>query len=174
MAQRLLTIAATAIGVSTEQLPPLFDPATVWLRLLHYPPSPPHSPDDLYGSAPHTDFGALTLLAQDDVGGLQVLAPDGKWLNVPTIPGALVVNVGDMLQRLSNGILKSTPHRVINTSGKERYSCVFFYDPYVDNSIEPLPQCIISNPPAQFDSLHYGEFLRTELQAAYVQHQPQD
>ena len=174
VAQRLITISAAAIGVNAEQLQPLFNPATIWLRLLHYPPSPAHSPDDLYGSAPHTDFGALTLLAQDDVGGLQVLAPDGRWLDVPPTPGALVVNVGDMLQRISNGILKSTPHRVINTSGRERYSCVFFYDPFVNTTIIPHPQCVASHPPVQFDALHYGDFLRSELQAAYVQHQQQD
>lgn len=173
VAEKLLHIASLAIGAGKNELLPLFNPPTLWLRLLHYPPCPPSSPDDLFGSAPHTDFGALTLLSQDEVGGLQVLTPDNQWIDVPTIPGALVVNVGDMLQQLSNGILKSTPHRVINHSGKERYSCVFFYDPYVDKTIEPLPTCIAANPPRRFEPLHFGDFLRAELSAAYNQHKSQ-
>lgn len=170
VAQQLTAIAAAAIGVNNETMQALFNPPTTWLRLLHYPPCPASSPDDLFGSAPHTDFGALTLLSQDDVGGLQVLNPDQQWLDVPTVPGALVVNVGDMLQRLSNGILKSTPHRVINRSGRERYSCVFFYDPYVDSNIEPFSECVNTNPPCRYQPIHFGDFLRAELSAAYTQH----
>ncbi|MEM7257600.1 MAG: 2OG-Fe(II) oxygenase family protein [Pseudomonadota bacterium] len=171
LAQRLISITAEALGCADSQLSTLFSPPTLWLRLLHYPPRPNNAPDNLYGSAPHTDFGALTLLLQDDIGGLQVKHPQGHWLDVPCIPGALVVNVGDMLHRLSNGRLRSTPHRVINRSGLERYSCAFFYDPYVDSTITPLPQCTDNQTPARLEPLNFGEFLRNELSASYQQHQ---
>lgn len=174
VAQRLIEITADALGCSDAQLADLFAPPTLWLRLLHYPPRSHNAPDNLYGSAPHTDFGALTLLLQDDIGGLQVKHPDGHWLDVPCIPGALIVNVGDMLHRLSNGKLRSTPHRVINCSGRERYSCAFFYDPYTESTIAPLPQCIDAGTPARFEPIHFGDFLRQELSASYQQHQDND
>ncbi|MEX0368474.1 MAG: isopenicillin N synthase family dioxygenase [Ruegeria sp.] len=165
---RLMKIALQAAKITDFSALDAFETPTKWLRLLHYPPQPQASPDDLYGSAPHTDFGCLTLLAQDDVGGLQVKTPGGAWVDVPKRPGSFVVNVGDMLHRMSNGRLLSTPHRVINRSGRERYSCPFFYDPNVNTVIEPLPGT--GNP--QFPSLLFADFLRGELEAAYDAHKP--
>jgi isopenicillin N synthase-like dioxygenase len=80
------------------------------------------------------------------------------------------MNAGDMLHRWSNGQLLSTPHRVINRSGKERYSCPFFFDPDVKVEVAPLPSCITPDRPKQFDSIVYGDFLRAELRAGYDRH----
>src|SRR5580698_7089805 len=88
---------------------------TVLFRIFHYPPSPPRAGG--WGVGEHTDYGLLTLLAQDDSGGLQVAAPEG-WIDAPPIPGTLVCNIGDMLDRLTGGRYRSTPHRVRNLSGK--------------------------------------------------------
>ncbi|WP_171174283.1 isopenicillin N synthase family oxygenase [Ruegeria sp. HKCCD8929] len=165
---RLMKIAMQAVEITDFSALEAFGIPTTWLRLLHYPPQPQASPDDLYGSAPHTDFGCLTLLAQDDVGGLQVKTPGGAWVDVPKRPGSFVVNVGDMLHRMSNGRLLSTPHRVINRSGRERYSCPFFYDPHVNTVIEPLP----GTGSPQFPPLLFADFLRGELEAAYDAHKP--
>ncbi|MCP9481613.1 isopenicillin N synthase family oxygenase [Shimia sp. CNT1-13L.2] len=164
----LMQVALKAAGVSDTAIMSAFDTPTIWLRLLHYPPSPAAAPDDLYGSAPHTDFGCLTILAQDDVGGLQVRTPGGDWVDAPRIPGSFVVNVGDMLHRLSNGRLLSTPHRVINRSGRERFSCPFFYDPNVATTIAPLP----GTGTPRFDPIRFDTFLRSELEAAYDAHKP--
>lgn len=172
LGRRLMRLAALAIGAEAEQILAAFERPTTWLRLLHYPPSPPTGPDDLFGSAPHTDFGCLTILAQDDVGGLQVQTPAGAWIDAPVIPGAFVVNVGDMLHRWSNGRLLSTPHRVINRSGRERYSCPFFFDPNVGTEIVPLPSCVTPQRPAAFKPVNFGDFLRTELEAGYDRHKP--
>lgn len=171
VATALLHIVCAALKVDSSHLVPAFDCPTTWLRLLHYPPMPHQRDQDLYGSAPHTDFGCLTLLAQDDVAGLQVQTPDGEWLTVEPDRQALIVNVGDMLHRWSNGILKSTPHRVVNRSDRERYSCAFFFDPYVDTVVAPLQECINDCGQATFKPVHFGEFLRAELEAAYQQHQ---
>ncbi len=168
VARQLLDVACVALNVIPSRLHPAFECPTTWLRLLHYPPQPPAK--DLYGSAPHTDFGCLTLLAQDDVAGLQVKTPEGSWLNIEPDSNALIVNVGDMLHRWSNGILKSTPHRVINLSGRERYSCAFFFDPYVESVIAPLDECVDKAEGARFEPIHFGDFLRAELEAAYQQH----
>lgn len=168
LARKLLEIACVALNLKPTQLAPAFECPTTWLRLLHYPPQP--VVDGLYGSAPHTDFGCLTLLAQDNIAGLQVQTADGDWLNIEPDRTSLIVNVGDMLHRWSNGILQSTPHRVINQSGDERYSCAFFFDPYVDTVIAPLEECIATGQTAKFEPIHFGEFLQAELEAAYKQH----
>lgn len=170
LGKKLIEIACYAIGVCPQQILRSFDCPTTWLRLLHYPAQKPQSPDDLFGSAPHTDFGAITILAQNDVAGLQVKAPHGDWFDCPVIENAFIVNVGDMLHRWSNGILKSTPHRVINRSGQQRYSCAFFYDPYVNTLIKPFDECIEPGDTALYQPVNYGDFLRSELEAAYQQH----
>jgi isopenicillin N synthase-like dioxygenase len=168
LARRLLGIALDAAEIEERSILRAFDTPTTWLRLLHYPPQPPQSPDDLYGSAPHTDFGALTLLAQDAVGGLEVMTPQGDWLPAPYRAGSFVVNVGDMLHRLSNGRLRSTPHRVINRSGRERLSIPFFFDPHVHTLIAPLP----GTGAPKYDPIRFDAFLRHELEASYDAHAP--
>jgi isopenicillin N synthase-like dioxygenase len=109
---------------------------TVLFRIFHYPPAEPG--DDGWGVGEHTDYGLLTLLAQDSNGGLQVKAPDG-WIDAPPIPGTFVCNIGDMLDRLTGGYYRSTPHRVRNSSGNERLSFPFFFDPDFAKEVPPLP-----------------------------------
>ena len=112
----------------------------------------------------HTDYGLLTLLAQDGVAGLQVKSKSGG-LEAPPIDGALVCNLGDMLDRLTAGHYRSTPHRVRNQSGKERLSFPFFFDPDWDAQIEPLPNRSIDAVPRWDENdLHawqgtYGDYL---------------
>ncbi|WP_170574258.1 isopenicillin N synthase family dioxygenase [Ruegeria atlantica] len=167
LGQKLMSLALDAIGATDRSILTAFQTPTIWLRLLHYPPQSPQAPDDLFGSAPHRDFGCLTLLAQDDAGGLQVQTPAGHWVDAPPMEDAFVVNVGDMLHRLSNGKLLSTPHRVINASGRERFSVPFFFDPHVSANIAPLP----GTGPAQFEQMNFGSFLKSELEASYEAHQ---
>ncbi len=110
---------------------------TILFRIFHYPPDVPGSQQ--WGVGEHTDYGLLTLLAQDDCGGLQVKAPNG-WIEAPPIAGTLVCNIGDMLDRLTGGLYRSTPHRAKNTSGRERLSFPFFFDPGFAAQIVPLPE----------------------------------
>ncbi len=166
LARRLLEVALRAAGADPAEVQTMFQTPTTWLRLLHYPPGPAQAPDDLFGSAPHRDFGCLTLLAQDPVGGLEVRTPGGEWVSAPPLPGAFVVNVGDMLHRLTNGRLLSTPHRVINRTGRARYSVPFFFDPHVSARIAPLP----GTGDPKFAPLVFGDFLREELTAGYDHH----
>jgi isopenicillin N synthase-like dioxygenase len=108
----------------------------VLFRIFHYPAS---NADKGWGVGEHTDYGLLTLLAQDDIGGLEVKTPRG-WTEAPPIRGALVCNIGDMLDRLTGGAYRSTPHRVMNASGRSRLSFPFFFDPGFDARIVPLPE----------------------------------
>jgi len=104
---------------------------------VYYPAQPEDSGVDQFGVAPHTDFGVLTVLRQDHTGGLQVQTKNGDWVHAPPIKDTLVVNVGDLLSRWTNGAYKSTPHRVINTSGRERLSLVLAFDPDPQTLIDP-------------------------------------
>lgn len=169
LGRRLIDRFMAALGQSG---PPAgaFDRPTTWLRLLHYPPSPPDADPDLYGSAPHVDFGAITVLAQDDVGGLQVRTIDQTWIDVPPQAGAFVMNTGSVMRRWSNGRLPATPHRVINRSGRERYSVPFFFDPHVDMLIKPLPGMVDDGQGARFGPVRFGDVLRAELAAGYDRH----
>lgn len=107
---------------------------TLLFRVFEYPAGE----DEGWGVGEHTDYGLLTLLAQDDNGGLQVKTPAG-WIEAPPIAGAIVCNIGDMLDRLTGGFYRSTPHRVRNVSGRSRLSFPFFFDPAFDAEIVPLP-----------------------------------
>jgi len=112
----------------------------ILLRLFNYPSRPvPPGTDAQWGVGEHTDYGLLTMLWQDDVGGLQV-STDAGWIDAPPLPGSFVCNVGDMLDRMTGGRLRSVPHRVaINRSGRDRLSIPLFFDPDFDARIQPVP-----------------------------------
>jgi isopenicillin N synthase-like dioxygenase len=128
---------------------------TMLFRIFHYPAS---DAAEGWGVGEHTDYGLLTLLAQDDNGGLQVKTSRG-WIDAPPIPGTLVCNIGDMLDRLTGGVYRSTPHRVLNVSGRSRLSFPFFFDPGFDTRIVPLPGANADDDSAQrWDKANLHEF----------------
>ena len=123
---------AAAMGIDDA----IVDDPTILFRIFHYPPGPPD--DEAWGVGEHTDYGLLTILLQDSTAGLQVRGPDG-WIDAPPIEGSFVVNIGDMLERLSGGAYRSTPHRVRNASDVGRLSFPFFFDPSWDATV-PVPE----------------------------------
>lgn len=169
--QRLLTPIALALGLQPDWMRPYFARPTTFLRLLHYPPQSPDAGDDAFGSAPHTDYGFMTVLAQDSNGGLAVRRKDGTWLPAPPIAGTWVVNVADMLARWTNGRWQSTPHRVRNLSGKDRYSCPFFFDMDMDATITCLPTCQSPANPPRHKPVRYGDYLMERLDKNYAYRQ---
>ena len=165
LSQRLVRAIAVALGAEDYALDRFFEHPTTFLRLLHYPPQPAEIPADVFGSAPHTDYGFMTILAQDDAGGLQVGNTAGEWIDVPCVPGTFVMNCADILHRWSNGRFISTPHRVVNRSGRDRYSQAFFFDPDLHTEIIPLQSCIQPHTQAQFQPVIYGDYLLKLLNA---------
>ncbi|MFT5266761.1 MAG: isopenicillin N synthase-like dioxygenase [Acidimicrobiales bacterium] len=170
LGRQMMGIAAEALGADPDSFVEQFRSPIASVRLLYYPPQPPHAAPGVFGSAPHKDFGCLTFLAQDDTGGLAVGTQSGDWIEVPPLDGAFVVNVGDMLRQWSNGEFLSTPHRVINRSGGPRYSCPFFFDPHESAVIAPLASCVTPERPAAFAPVRFGDHLRGELEAGFEHH----
>jgi isopenicillin N synthase-like dioxygenase len=129
-----------ALGLGLEErwfVDHLTADTTVLFRAFHYPPGDA----DSWGVGEHTDYGLITLLAQDHHGGLQVLT-GGEWIDVPADPSVFVVNIGDMLDRMTRGIYRSDPHRVRNLSGQDRVSFPLFLDPSWDARVTALPESV--------------------------------
>lgn len=142
VADAVMRAIALGLGLPAEWFEQhLTDDPTILFRIFHYPPEPPGaaSTTQQWGVGEHTDYGLLTLLAQDQLGGLEVRALDGSWIAVEPTPGAIVCNLGDMLERLTGGRYRSTPHRVRNTSGASRLSFPYFFDPSWDATVPTLP-----------------------------------
>jgi isopenicillin N synthase-like dioxygenase len=116
---------------------------TLLFRIFHYPPAA-----EQWGVGEHTDYGILTLLYQDDIGGLEVKSR-GAWIEVPPQPGALVCNIGDMLDLATGGLYRSTPHRVRNASGRDRYSFPLFFDPSWNARVARLPNAPLPDDDAR-------------------------
>jgi isopenicillin N synthase-like dioxygenase len=165
LARKMVGAIAISLGLPADRLDGYFAEPTTFLRLLHYPTQPKE--EGLFGSAPHTDYGFITLLAQDDVGGLEVKNKAGDWVPAPPVPDSFVMNVGDILARWSNDQFVSTPHRVINRSGRERYSQPFFFDPSMDATIEALPVCVPQGSAPKYEPVRYGDYLMERIDKNY-------
>lgn len=168
--KRLSMTILTGIARSLDQAPDFFEnrmrnPISIQ-RLLHYPPQTGIVDESIIGIGAHTDYGSLTILAQDDVGGLQVMNRDGQWVEGTPIAGTFVINIGDLLQRLTNDRYLANLHRVVNTSGRERYSIPFFIDADYDAEFAPLPSCVSQDNPARYEAVtcgahKYGRFVQS-------------
>jgi isopenicillin N synthase-like dioxygenase len=146
----------------------------VLFRIFRYPALDPARADD-WSVGEHTDYGVLTILLQDDAGGLQVKVGD-RWLDAPPLPASFVCNIGDMLDRMTGGAYRSTPHRVRNAARRDRYSFPFFFDPGWTAAVRPIPGCEVARDDAdeRWDkaSVHawsgtYGDYLLAKLSRVF-------
>jgi len=136
---RILKAMAIALGEDENFFANRFSLPISVLRMLHYP----SQLSEANGAGAHTDYGCITLLYQDQSGGLQVLNKQDQWMDAPPVKGAFVVNIGDLMQRWTNDIYRSTKHRVSSpTSGKSRFSMPFFVEPDFDTPITTLDSCL--------------------------------
>lgn len=168
LGEALHRAVAVDLGLAPDYFAALIDRPMSTLRLLHYPPHPGRFDGGQYGASPHTDYGNLTFLAQDEVGGLEVQARDGGWIASPPIAGALVCNIGDCLMRWSNDVYVSTPHRVVNRGGRERFSVAFFLDPNWDAEVACLPTCASPAKPPRYAPIKGADYLRSRLERTYA------
>jgi len=134
---QLLRVVAASLGLDRDFFAKRYGTRLQRTQTIFYPPTPPTDPDR-FGVAPHTDFGCITLLWQDKTGGLEVRERATRsWIPAPPLDGTLVINVGDLLGRWTNDRFASTPHRVVNRSGGERFSIATFYDPDFSALVDP-------------------------------------
>ena len=160
---------ASELGVPDDFFVRAHTGENVTLRLLHYPSSGVETVEaEQMGAGAHTDYGFLTLLFQDDVGGLQVIDVSGNWIDVPPVDEAIVVNSGDLLERWTNCKYKSTVHRVLPRVGhRDRLSIAMFIDPDSDTDVTVLPSCTSADNPARFTPVTAGAHLQSKLEASH-------
>jgi isopenicillin N synthase-like dioxygenase len=166
MGRRLLEAIAAYLRLERDFFDATVDAGNSVLRLLHYPPAAFDGPNIRAGA--HEDINVITLLLGAEEAGLEVLDRDGQWLPINPPPGSLVINIGDMLQRLTNHVLPSTTHRVVNPAperrGKSRYSTPFFLHFNPDYLIRTLPGCVSGDRPDRYPQpITADDFLRERL-----------
>jgi isopenicillin N synthase-like dioxygenase len=166
LGHHLMGLIALGLGLPREHFEPFLRNPMPVLRLLHYPPQQASQLDGQIGSGAHTDWGGITLLAQDNCGGLQVLAtPQGDepapvWIDARPLPGSFVVNLGDLMQRWTNDLYRSNLHRVVNAvSGRDRRSVAYFFDIDYHAQVEVLPTCHGEDRPARYPPISAGDHI---------------
>lgn len=165
---RLLSFIARYLELPPDWFDAGIEDGNSVLRLLHYPPIAGQGTDGAIRAGAHEDINLITLLLGAEEAGLEILRPDGEWMSVSPPPGALAVNVGDMLQRLTNHVLPSTTHRVVNPPGERseysRYSMPFFLHLRSDFPIATLPGCISADNPNRYpEAILADDYLRERL-----------
>jgi isopenicillin N synthase-like dioxygenase len=164
---RMLPVLARALGMPADFFAPFFrNEPHINLRFLHYPPQETDD-DEQFGQGPHTDNSFITILAREDVPGLAVQLPSGEWLPPPVIPGTFLVNLGNLMKRWSNDRFRSTPHGVLNDSGRDRYSIAFFFSPNPASTIECLPSCVSAANPPRYPPALYRDLILAFFDANY-------
>jgi isopenicillin N synthase-like dioxygenase len=167
LGERLLPVLASALDLPRDFFAPYFaNEAHINLRFLHYPPQETDD-DEQFGQGPHTDNSFITMLAREDVPGLAVRVPSGEWLAPPVIDGTFLVNLGNVMKRWSNDRFLSTPHGVLNDSGRDRYSIAFFYSPSPDARIEVVPTCSGPGDPPRYEPAVYRDLVLQFYNANY-------
>ncbi|KZT22409.1 putative gibberellin 3-beta hydroxylase [Neolentinus lepideus HHB14362 ss-1] len=165
LARRMSRVFALALHMPENYFDEYVQHPEAAMRVLHYP-AQEASVDDQNGIGPHTDFECFTIVTQDENNGLEVLSKSGEWIKAPPVPGALVVNIADCFMRQTNNFFVSTIHRVINKSGKERYSAPFFFGFDRETLVEPVPSCVSEENPAKYPVVTFGEYYRWRASTA--------
>ena len=171
-AARLLRAIAVALSLPADFFDAMYDKPLVRLSANYYPPLPPGAPPNQFGTSPHTDYGVITLLWQDDRGGLELRRRSGSWHPAPPKPGTFVVNIGDLLARWTNDRFVSTAHRVRNLSGLERLSLACFHDPHPDTVVECIESCREPGAAPRYPVTTCGEYIRSRFDAVFAYRKP--
>ncbi|RDW60699.1 putative isopenicillin n protein [Coleophoma cylindrospora] len=167
LARRLIQLFAEVLGLPATHFDTLVQTPGAMCRLIHYPPQPAtQSIDGALGIGAHTDIECFTILCQDPdprVAGLQILNAAGEWLQAPAVAGTFVVNIGDMLARWTNDVFISTVHRVLNVSGRERYSIPFFFGVDYAAEIRTLETCLLPGEKGRYEPVNAGDYVYRRL-----------
>ncbi|KAH7121769.1 hypothetical protein B0J13DRAFT_680367 [Dactylonectria estremocensis] len=168
LAEKIVRVICDSLEVTDDWVPEFIETPIAVLRLLHYPPQAPDASDLERGIGAHTDFGAITILLQDLVGGLQVWdRSESQWLDVTPTKDALVVNLGNLMMRWTNDRFLSNLHRVINKSGRERYSIPFFFSGNPDFLVKCFSNYQDAQEGAKYEPVTVGEWIAARYADTY-------
>ena len=168
LGRRILSLLALSLNLPEDWFEPAFASPSANLRLIKYPPQPGKAATNQIGAGAHTDWGGITILAQDQSGGLEVRNVAGDWVEAPPIADAFVINLGDLMARWTNGVYASNMHRVKNNrSGGDRYSIPFFLSPNPESVIDALPGCIGDEMPRKFAPCTAAEHMSEMFRRSY-------
>lgn len=169
LGRHLMSLLALSLSLKEDYFADAVRNPAALLRLIHYPPHPADASIGQFGAGAHTDFGGITILAQDDCGGLEVQNAAGDWIQAKPIPNTFVINLGDMVKRWTNEFYHSSPHRVLNnTSGRDRYSIPLFFNPDYLTHIECVPTCLPASGKPKYASCTAGEHIAEMIRNSYA------
>lgn len=163
----LMRIVAHAFGLPHDRFDACHEHSLAALRLVHYPQADQRTADDQPGCGAHSDYGTMTLLFSDETPGLQLMDTSGTWIDVNVPDDALIVNLGDLLQRWTNDMYRSTPHRVVPPTERDRYSVPVFVVPTWGAEVACLEPCITAERPAVHPPVLAGEYLLSRFEDTF-------
>ncbi|KAG7088871.1 hypothetical protein E1B28_012822 [Marasmius oreades] len=164
----LFPIFALALDIDETFFDDKTKTSAALMRIIHYPDQTGPTDEGVIGIGAHTDWECFTILWQEpNIQALQVLNADKEWIDIPPITGTFVVNLGDQFARWTNDIFKSTVHRVINRSGRRRFSTPLFFGTDYGVRLEPIPSCISPDRPLKYEVVTAGEYVKAKLEATY-------
>mgnify|MGYP001225883530 FL=1 len=167
LAKELFRLFALSLDLRENYFDLMTDMPIAQMRLIRYPAVEPDSISDKLGIGTHTDYECFTLLLQDDIGGLELMNASGEWIDVPPITDSMMVNIGEMMSRWTNGRYAATPHRVRNHVVSDRISIPFFFATNYDTEIVCLETCYDDMNPAKFEPVMAGDYLQERLNSIY-------
>ncbi|WP_300074434.1 2-oxoglutarate and iron-dependent oxygenase domain-containing protein [uncultured Ruegeria sp.] len=168
LGRKLAGLLALSLNLPEDYFADGFEEPLMYCRILKYPPMPNDAKPNQLGAGAHTDWGFLTLLLQDDLGGLEVQTADGNWIAAPPVPGTYLINLGEMLPVITSDLYKATMHRVMNNySNKVRFSCPTFFDPEYFYKVECAPTCIPKNGKPKYPPLTAGGHMWAQFEKSF-------
>ena len=169
LALSLMGLVALSLDLPQDHFTPCFTGGNFSVRLLRYAPQAATGPLNQLGAGAHTDWGAITLLLQDQNGGLEVKTAGDLWIKATPLEGTFVVNLGDLVRRWTNDLYQSTLHRVLNNaSGRNRHSVATFFSPRPDVEVSCLPTCKAADEAGRYETCTIGEHMKEMARRTYA------
>lgn len=163
---KVLRLLALSLDLEADFFTSRFADPTIQTRVIHYPKPEAEFADDFdIGAVSHTDYGLITMLAQDPGGGLEIQLPHGEWIAAPFVDGAYVVNLGDLMAHWTNDVYRSNPHRVVNRLSRGRMSIPTFLNPTYDTPVECIATCQDVENPSKYERVMAGEYVTNKIRA---------
>ena len=168
LGRRITEGLAMSLGFDKKKFARFMCKSHSFMRISNYPPYGKDQEENVGdGIGAHIDYGFLTILLQDNIGGLEVKNADNEWVSAPMIPGTFLINIGHMIQRWTNDYYKATIHRVIPPKHETRCSLPFFFEPNFDAIVVPLDTFCSKNNPPRYKPFHFGNYLESKFTTSY-------